>query len=329
MFSKENLKKSVGWICCIIGLVLYTIGYVFLDHTGIASKIVIDIADVLIIGVVVGYLSSVAQWSGVFKKDIQDIVFGEKCIGERKDIEHIWRNVTKQLLKNKFAGIHKELLEAIKNATLPSDETVSYYENYDSHINLQWHNRVKNIVRLEETISFNLIAESDKEINLPVKTWSIISSEKKDITTDEDFNIDFPKIKVDGKIPSEINNEDPIREGDEVIQVSNVKLKGKKNYLVTYTRTKIYDLTADFFIGLKSQYMIKNLTVTFNYPDGIDAIFIERGTSIDFESVKNDKNCIIMLLKGVIFPKQGYIFALSQRTPSPQANNSKNPKKKH
>ena len=134
MFSKNTIKKSVGVICALIGISLYIIGYGFMDIQSTASKIIINIADVFIIGVVVGYLSSVAQWAGVFKKEIQDIVFGKKLIGERNDINSIWSNVTKQLLKNKFAPIHEELLCAIRNAAIPSDDTVSYYEDHDSDI---------------------------------------------------------------------------------------------------------------------------------------------------------------------------------------------------
>lgn len=80
MFSKSTRKKSIGIVCAIVGVCLYIIGYGFLDFNGVAAKITINIADVLVIGFVVGYLSSVAQWAGVFKREIQDIVFGKEFI---------------------------------------------------------------------------------------------------------------------------------------------------------------------------------------------------------------------------------------------------------
>lgn len=301
MFSKRTFKESIGWIILILGIVLYIIGYGFLDINSIASHVIINLADLAIIGVVVGYLSSVAQWSGVFKREIQNIVFGKEFIGKRTDVEEMWNNVTKQLLKNKFSEIHKELLSALK-ATMPNDESVSYYEDHDSDIQIQWIDREKGLVKSTEVINFTLVAESIKEIKLPIKT----------MTTTRNIGecrVSDPKIYVDNVKPQlKINT--PHVTSNEIIHSATVSLQGKKQYQVSYTREKTYNINEDYYIGLKSQFLVRNLTVSLQLPDGIEAIFIERGTNIGFQTVKNSKECIKMKLKGVIFPKQGYIFAL-------------------
>lgn len=302
MFSLETFKKSIGIIAGTIGIALYVIGYGFMEQNTNATQIVLNIADVLVIGVVVGYLSSVAQWAGVFKREIQDIIYGKDFIGERKDIETIWNNVTKQLLKNKFAEIHKELLYAIRTATIPSDEIVSYYEDYDSDIQLIWKDREKGIVQSIESISFTLVADSDKEIKLPIRTWTTSPKENECI-------VGNPEITIDGA-KQDIVNDNPERQGSELMHSSIVILKGKKQYQISYVREKVYDITKDYHIGLRSQFLVRNITVSLHLPDGIEAVFIERGTSSGFSTVKNTKDCIKKKLKGVIFPKQGYIFAL-------------------
>lgn len=301
MFSLTTIKKSIGIICAAAGIALYVIGYGFLDLEGVASRIIINIADVLIIGVVVGYLSSVAQWAGVFKREIQNIVFGKEFIGERKDIETIWSNVTKQLIKNRFSEIHKDLLPAIRANALPSDESVSYYEDHDSDITIEWVNRDAGIVKSVEAITFTLTADSEKKITLPIKTSSIIGKAQNQVSE--------PTILVDGAKPEYKNNQ-PIKKGNETEHSSIVFLEGKRQYCVSYTREKKYCIYEDYFIGFRSQYILKNLTVTLNLPEGIEATFIERGTNIRFDTVKNTKDCIKKKLRGVIFPKQGYIFAL-------------------
>jgi len=312
MFSKYTFKQSVGWICCVLGIAAYVIGYFCLNVESILSRILINIADVLIIGVVVGYLSSVAQWSGVFKKEIQDIVFGHKFIGERKDIEQIWSDVTRQLLKNKFAGIHKDILGAIRATAIPPDNIISYYEDYDYHIELSWVDRKSGLINSCETVTFTLVAESDNEIKLPVKTWTVLYTAGEDLPWDkEKIKIEYPKIKVDKETP-QISNNEPIQIDNQLVQESEVLLKGKKRYLVSYTRNKTYYFKDDFFIGFKSQYITKNINVTLCIPDDIRAVFIERGSHAGFTEVKRTKNCIKMALKDVIFPKQGFIFALHE-----------------
>lgn len=303
MFSKFTLKQSIGWIIGIIGLIFYIVGYAFKYNElyPLISEILIKIADVLIIGVVVGYLTSVAQWSGIFKREIQDIVFGKEFLTKRNDIEDIWYNVTKQMFKFKFADIHKDLLSTLR-LTLPGEEDISYYEDHDSDISLEWIDREKGIVKSIEAITFTLVAESDKKIALPIRTYTMMSGQTEGSVSD-------PNILVDGKKP-EIQNNPPSKNGDEIHHSSTVFLSGKKQYCVSYTREKTYCIYEDYFIGLKSQYLLKNLTVTLNLPEGIEATFIERGTNIEFSNVKKSQKHIKKKLKGVIFPKQGYIFAL-------------------
>lgn len=302
MFSVSTIKRSIGCVSGIIGILCYIFAYWKFNQDELAYQILINIADVLVIGVVVGYLSSVAQWSGVFKRDIQDIIFGKKLVGERKDIEEVWSNVTKQLLKNKFSEIHRELLDAIRISTIPNDDIVSYYEDYDSDIQLVWVDQSKGIVKSIESISFTLIADSNKEIKLPIKTSTICGNRN-------DYTIIDPSITVDGNTPK-ITNSQPTKSDKQIIHTSIVHLSGKNQYQVSYTREKTYNIHEDYYIGLKSQFIVRNLTVSLHLPDNIDAIFIERGAGTGFTTVKNTKNCIKKKLKGVIFPKQGYIFAL-------------------
>ena len=287
----------------LLGLGFYIVGYLFKYNSlyPLASELLLKAADVLIIGVVVGYLTSVAQWSGIFKREIQDIVFGKEFLSKRNDIENIWHNVTKQMFKFKFADIHRDLLSALR-LTLPGEEDISYYEDHDSDITLEWIDRDKGIVKSIEAITFTLVAESDKRIALPVRTYTLMSGRA-------DGTVSNPVILVDGAKP-EIKNNQPTKKGNEIHHSSTVFLSGKKQYCVSYTREKTYCIYEDYFIGLKSQFILKNLTVTLNLPDGIEATFIERGTNIGFTDVKNSKCHIKKKLKGVIFPKQGYIFAL-------------------
>lgn len=304
MFSCKTIKKSVGIICAIVGFVCYIIAYAFLQKDTLAYDILLNIADVFIIGVVVGYLSSVAQWAGVFKKEIQDIVFGKKLVGERKDIEEVWSNVTKQILQNKFSDIHKDLLDAMK-MNLPAVDEISYYEDYDSDIVVDWIDKDNGIIESVETMTFFLISETEKEITLPLKTFTIGDALK--------CTVSNPEITVDGKAPTIEHKKQMKNENGELVDLSNVRLKGSRRYQVRYVRKKKYNLNNDYFIGLKSQYLIHDLSVSLTLPDGLDATFIERGTNISFIKVKKDKHNIKMKLKGVIFPKQGYIFALSKQ----------------
>lgn len=63
MFSGFTLKQSVGWITALVGIFCYIIGFLlqYLEVYPLIASISIKVADVLIIGAVVGYLTGVAQ----------------------------------------------------------------------------------------------------------------------------------------------------------------------------------------------------------------------------------------------------------------------------
>ena len=166
MFSGKSFKQSIGWIIAILGVLCYFIGYYFksIYDSSIWPDFIIKAADVMIIGVVVGYLTGIAQWAGIFKKEIQDIIYGKEFLQKRNDIETIWYNVTKQMFKSKFADIHKNMLTALKSV-LPSEDDISYYEDYDADSRIEWVDKDKGVIKCIDNYSMYIVVESEKQFD--------------------------------------------------------------------------------------------------------------------------------------------------------------------
>lgn len=307
MFSKYTFKQSIGWLMALIGLVFYAIGYYckYINPAAFWTDIFIKIGDVLIIGVVVGYLTGVAQWSGIFKKEIQDIIYGKEFLNKRNDIESLWYNVTKQMFKFKFADIHKDLLATLRN-TLPGEDDISYYEDYDADTKVEWVDPKSGLIKSIDTFAMYIVAESDKAFSYPIKSWTIANEQSSKTDYKETLNVCLDGITLNNLKSTQT------RDGNEICSETNIPLQGKKRYFLQYTREKTYNINEDYYIGFKAKYLTKNLKVSLELPEDIEAVFIERGTSDEFKNVKNSKNHIKKVYKGVIFPKQGYIFALKR-----------------
>lgn len=303
MFSWKTIKKSIGIICALVGIACYVIAYAFLQKSSVEYDIVLNIADVLIIGVVVGYLSSVAQWAGVFKKEIQDIVYGKKLVGERKDIEEVWSNVTKQMFKFKFADIHKKMLYALKEV-LPSEEDISYYEDYDADSKIEWVDKDRGIIKCYDNFSMFIVVESDKKFDYTITSWLVEDENQVNGRSSETL-----QVTVDNKKLSNLKTVSK-RVGSEIQRETIIPLSGKKRYFIQYSRVQQYCIFDDYYIAFRAKYITNGLKVSLELPPDIEAIFIERGTMEEFQNVKNSKSHIKKLYKSVIFPKQGYIFAL-------------------
>ena len=307
MFSKYTLKQSVGWIMAIIGIMAYLTGYIWKYNAPnlFWPDLFIKLGDVLIIGVVVGYLTGIAQWAGIFKKEIQDIVFGREFLNKRNDIEQIWYNVTKQMFKFKFSEIHNDLLNSLKHI-LPGENDISYYEDYDADTKLEWVDKENGLIKSIDTFSMYIVADSEKEFTYPIKSWTVV-----DNNSEKNFESSL-QVNIDGiRVPD--SSTTITRVGNEICNEAKIKLHGKKRYFIQYTREKVYNINEDYYIAYKAQYLTRNLKVSLELPNDIEALFIERGTTENFKNVNNSKHHIKKIYKGVIFPRQGYIFALKVR----------------
>lgn len=303
IFSTNTFRGGAGWFCLIAGLICYGFGYFAFDgNSSVWREIVIKAGDVLIIGVVLGYLTNAAQFLGIFKSELQDIIYGKDFLEKRKDIKQVWETISKIMFKNKFPTIHKDLLNTV-NSYLPKDEA-SYYNDFETHTTIEWVNQNDGTIKVTDTISFELIAESVSKFEYPLKTWAVLKP-------GESYPETSLAIEINGNPPKKIIDKGikPDTDGN-YCKEQRIVLEGSTKYSIKYTRVKVYNINDDYYLGLRAKYLINNLRVCLDLPEGLAAQFVCRGTQKDFETVNNRENRIEKKYKGIVLPRQGYIFAL-------------------
>lgn len=300
LLSYKHFRGGFAWFILLLGLLCYYWGYFQIESGTIWKEIIIKIADVLVIGVILGYLTNAAQFLGVFKQDLQDIVYGKEFLKQRKDITPLWDAVSIQMFKEKFPSIHKDFLKVIRSY-FPKDE-VSFYNDYETNMTIEWVDKERGLIRVTDNVSFDLIAESKKRFYYPLKSWLRVIG-----GTQCENKID--NFTINGAIP-DLGECKVYKEGDNTCHEHKIPMEGSTKYSIEYTRTKVYNLNEDFYIGFRAKYIVNKLRVSLTYPDDLDVIFTCRGTQEDFEDVKKPKRCIEKKYKSVILPRQGFIFAI-------------------
>lgn len=301
-FSWETLRCGSPWIFLILGIIAYAIGYFLLDQYSVWKEITIKVADVLVIGVVIGYLSNAAQFLGIFKKDLQDIIYAKDFVSKRKDLPELWDTISKEMFKNKFSSIHNDFLQVMKGY-FPTDE-VTYYDDFNVYTTITWKDKEKGIITKEDQISFDLRCESKDKFIYPMKSWICASENNKSVSkiTDITINGDARNIETSEPYIDKTNGY--------LCQEFKVTLQESTCYSVKYKREEEYNVNSDYHLGFRSLYILNGMKVCLDLPEDINATFIERGTMHGFETVNKAKNRIEMKYKGIVLPKQGYIFAL-------------------
>lgn len=288
----------------IVGLICYGLGFFVFDRTKVGAEIILKVADVLVIGVVLGFVSNAARFLGIFKKDLQDIIYGKEFISQRKDVYPLWETISKELFKNKFPIIHKDLLNSV-NHYFPKDE-VSYYNDYEVVTLIEWVDKPKGLIKVTDKVSFDLMSDTSNKIHYLMKSWTIVNEgdDYKDSIIDLTVNDEKPIPKNIKDLGSKKDKESGL------CHTQEITLCGSNKYAIKYTRVKTYNINSDYYIGFKAKYIVKDLRVHLFLPEDIDATFISRGTQNEFVDVNNIKNQIEKRYKGIVLPRQGFIFAL-------------------
>lgn len=306
LLSYNNFRSGSAWFFGIIGVVLYYAAYFYMDKDSIWREIAIKAGDVLIIGVLLGYLSNAAQFLGIFKQDLQDIIYGKDFLSKRNDICSVWETVTKVLFKSKFPAINKDLLTLIQKTYLPVDN-ITYYSDYNSSITLEWVDKGRKIIKVRNHITFDLIADSERQFDFPLRSWIAVDGLRED-----DYSVNVSNYMVNGQ-PAKIKstNSSVKNERHEFEQV--ITLEGCTKYEISKLVEKKYCLDKDFAICFKALYLINKFTLRFSGPDDINTNFYSRGTADDFKPFGDDKfNNFTKKYKGLILPNQGYVIALKE-----------------
>lgn len=298
------LLKRFWLFLLIITAVYVCVGYFEKTYPTICFAVE-KIADIIVIGVIWDMVVEGGQLMGVFKEELQAIVMHKKFVGGEKRLYPIWESLSKELFKQKFPEIRKDLLKTIHNY-LPKD-AVSYYKNHNAEINLEWVDAEHQIIRETKEVAFELVASTRDEIEHHLKTWTRVGEGR-------NFTNTITRITVEGGTPDGLGEVTATRRDEGyIIHEQPLKLRGKDKYRIRYTREKTYEFEKDYYVGFMAQYIVHHLEVKLTLPNDLDALFICRGTQNEYEDCGTTRGQIKKEYNGIVLPRQGYIFALKRR----------------
>lgn len=307
----NSFRAGLAWILLVIGIGLYAVGFFVFEKDNLFRDISLKIADVLVIGVLMGFLSNAAQFFDVFKHDLEDLLYGKEFIKKRKDVYQVWETVSKELFKNRFPAIHKDFLKAISNY-FPTKDEINYYDDYESSTIVEWVNEYTGDIKVNTIQSFDIITDSDNSMVFPLKTWTRVKDP-------DNYHSKVLFFRVNGKtIEPEKDSSDEEKDYNESeivnkIETFNYKFEGNKIYHVEYEIEKYYNIKTDFILGFRAKYIVNNYRVKINCPENILLSFTCRGTQEDFQDMNSRTHSLDKKYKGIILPRQGYLCAMQKK----------------
>lgn len=299
-WSAFSLRRAIPWLVLIIGVVAYVLAFTTYYRDVFYKEIFMTVGNVLVVSVLFGFLSNVTQLLGIFKEELQKIIYGKEFLSQRNDLLPLWETVSKELFKNKFPKISERLLKTVARY-LPKDE-VSFYDDYYINYTIDWVDEENGIISVREATTFELLADSPNKFTYTLKTWDRVSENSVYDNKIESFTVNSLK-------PTIKSEKNYVKDGCKYHE-QDIGLHGETKYEISYVRIKKYSIYEDYYLGFCAQYIVNNLRVRLDLPSGVEAIFISRGTQEEFQDMSSTKNRIEKRYKKLILPKQGFVFAL-------------------
>lgn len=321
IFNCFNFKPAIPYIAGVVGIILAIIGFVdYIKLDQYIKEISKWGSATLLSGVIVGFMTTYAQFRGLFKNELEDVIYKYEFLRKRRDIAEIWESVSKVLFDSKFPEISNDLLKIIKEKYLPI-EHISYCRDSDTMITISWDNKEQKLIRVIQEESFEIITFSDNEFSFSGlftvdvnPTFSDIEENRfEELNNLIDCNIVINECKVND-VDYPFSERKYLK--DSVLSCNlNIILRGSECYRVKRRMTKVYNINHDYNIGFRAKTVLNNSRVrVFNEIfEDIELTFISRGTLNDFKELKKRDNYLEYEYKGLILQKQGYIIILKQK----------------
>lgn len=306
------LVLFAGIICLVLG---YTLDVVGEDWQNGLQKL----GELIIVGVLFGILSSHRTITDNYRKELEELLYGDKFLQKRNDIAAIWNHVTDALVSSNLPeSIRSKAYETIKDFYLLTKPY--YYSGYEETIKVAWHKDSTELVDVHHETEFEIIAAS----TAPIKMQYSNSSETKVAVTPHLVFRDRKGGKIIKEIkPSDIEPVCTSESGDKQALVYDYQIEGYTRYHVTRLLKKHYNIKDDgAYIAEMVSVITDGMSVDITYPKDIEVHFVDLGTITPFKrrSPKERKGSGCWLSGGIVMPNQGFCFVMEINKKSKKNN---------
>ena len=265
-------------------------------------------ADIVLVSSLISFLLDSAEYMGIFKKDLEEIIYDTKYLEKRNDIEDIWVRVSKVFTKLRFPQISTPLMNAVKDFYTPDDELkLSYYTDYRNVYTIEYDETDCNFINVKNEITFTLKVEDTKNFYFPMRYWNCVAENEKDSVT-----INFEKITINGVAAKVTKPEKSYKDGM-ICHTFKLELEGKTEYQICQENKQRYDLRQDNYLGFRARWLVNDMRIQIFHPANLKLLFVNRATANGFRTNKETPDFSEYEYKGLILKNQGYIIILNKQ----------------
>jgi hypothetical protein len=303
---QEWIYKHMVWLLILASVLLFTTSK--LNIFGIVVNDILEKVSytVLSSGVFAAVLKAI-QFTGIFKKVIEEIILGTDFIENRSESnqQELWKTTSKAIYKKKFPEISSFIENRILESYLPTNKDF-YYRDYRATINII--EITENFdISYTQTLKFDVVLDENlNEANLVFSLTINEDDEEKGYINECEF------FKINGKEVKEGNGQNDVRvtrnDNKEKTNVRLVSQNGNKVFTIHRKVKRRYSLKNENYKLIRMTTFTKGVEVVISFPENVGVSFFNVGNVTFFEPEHTEvKNQISRSHRNdVILPYQGF-----------------------
>lgn len=311
---QESRLVVLGMALICISVILLVVAVLVPESWADLKSTAYAVATGALGGGVFAWITKVAQLSGVFRDELEAIIYGERHLAKRLDKEQLWLNATRSLYGDRFPGIRDRLTDDTLETVWPSSKRF-YLSNVRHYAKLSVADRKSGYVLVEQAIHFDVITdagggvvERDSWYNVGIEGLSDEEIEKLiEDSRSRYTNVSDPSDEVVDEVANR-RIEDGFLEVDYV-----AKLKSNSRYTVSERTTDRQLLSCDCMIGFSAISYVDGLVVTLDYDESeLDVQFYARGP-VEFHDCEPNITTIHKESSELLFRGHGFLAAIQMQ----------------
>lgn len=309
-----QIRLALPTILLLVGLFLFCgclFGWFGLEGNSRLFKVLEKAGDLILISSVITFLIDSAEYLGIFKKELSEVIYEPKFLAKRKDIENVWIAVSKVLFNSKFPQISTDLMMAVKNYyTADQNIKLSYYDDYKITYYVDYEEEDHSIIKVKTVTRLTLKVEDTKQFDFPMRFWTCVKESHKNAVDKEIVSLKVNKEIKTVPQPSKSYDE----ETGMLLTTYELHLDGETEYELEIVSMEKQNLKEDNYLAFRAKWLVKDMRVQLFHPKDMGILFVNRATAKDFEQNKNNnrEDFKEYEYKGLILKHQGYIIILNQ-----------------
>ena len=318
--AKDPILASLWIIAAIFGLscIVLAWGLFPLAQFPLVHNVLGTVGSATLAGGVFAALLKSWQFSGVFAKAISDVIYSERFIGSRSDLQGIWDRLTAHLYQQKFPKISTKINDIIRSDCFPGERDY-YFENRQSHYIIAWHNKERGEISVSENRQATIVPH---DVGQGCLLHSRHRSTVRESLTIESYTIDG--LKVDkNNFPGFVETKNEFeKETGYYVTNSKIPLKGKEEFKINRKEKKIVSILEKPYMQVIQRTYVANQSITVIVKaQDLAVVFLGSAGNEWFghEDVAGENDGFIQTQKRLLLPGQGFTLFFRRKVVTEEA----------